>query len=132
MDKTIVEKTLWGRKKHLPKLLGVLASIVFLLACGDSALGNNKAQSIFKQVSGSIVIIRTYDLKGSVATDKGFQPVFRDKPKKQGSGVVIAPQKVLTNWHVVRGGKIEVEYNRKKFSAEFQYQIAHGGTRRIR
>lgn len=84
-----------------------LAVTVF---CGSAAAGQagNAAETVFAKVSPSVVIIIVKDASG--------------KPALQGSGVVIAISRLITNCHVAQGGpSIEVHSGDKKFSATILY-----------
>jgi tetratricopeptide (TPR) repeat protein len=81
----------------------------FLLAVCTVASGaqspKNSAQEIFKLVSPSVMVVESLDVKGIITAF--------------GSGVVIAPGKVVTNRHVIENGvSFRVEHGSKTWIAQ--------------
>ncbi len=71
----------------------------------QESLPTLSAQEIFKRVSPSVVVVESLDAGGKVA--------------EFGSGVVIAPDEIITNRHVIEDGvSFGVEHNGKKWPAK--------------
>ena len=100
---------------------GVLQSVLVILAACTTALGRQSAkpsapatrktlpalsaQQIFKHVAPSVMVVESLDANGKVAAF--------------GSGVVIAPDRVITNRHVIEdGASFRVEHDGKKWPAK--------------
>ncbi len=77
-------------------------------AVGISLAQCETPQELFATVSHSVVVV-------NVSDDEG-------KPAVLGSGVVVAPGRVVTSYHVVNsGGAISVHYNSRSFPATLLY-----------
>lgn len=98
----------------------ILSSALLILACSVVVRGQSgkqsvtikqkslptlSAQEIFKRVSPSVMVVESLDADGKVT--------------EFGSGVVIAPDDIVTNRHVIKDGvSFRVEHNGKKWPAK--------------
>jgi tetratricopeptide (TPR) repeat protein len=90
---------------YLSCLFCLFAALVISASRGEA----KTAIEVFKQVSKSVVVIKTYDEKGKFIVS--------------GSGVVIDKDgNVVTNYHVIeRAAKLIVAYDKKEYRAAPQY-----------
>lgn len=67
------------------------------------------AQRVFDQVARSVVTVQVYtthySLRGESLADLESITERNDKPVSIGSGVVISPTEIVTNWHVISPGE---------------------------
>lgn len=83
-------------------------AMIAVLAAGVAPALAKTPEQIFQQASKSVVTIQAYD---------------RDEnPVNQGGGVVVAPETVVTNCHVLEGGtRIVVGYDKDNFEARLTH-----------
>ncbi len=77
-----------------------LAAAVFFLSTIPEQVHALTPDQVFDKVKDAIVVVKTFDSKG--------------KPKGLGSGVLISPGKIATNYHVVKGGASYKVYRGKQ------------------
>jgi tetratricopeptide (TPR) repeat protein len=86
------------------------------------------AQEVYARASTSVVIVETFELDPSSFDSFDLKAQgspklrYKTKPNRQGSGVVVAKDEVITNCHVTRGsGKIEVVHRGQRYQADRSY-----------
>lgn len=87
--------------------IGFVCALPLLTLCAVSPTWAGEAEKVFEQARTAVVTIETRD--------------EHNQPENQGSGVVVAPEQVATNCHVVDEARgIEVTWQRKKLKANLQ------------
>lgn len=108
----------------------VISGYLLLALFSGIARSVTEADEIYRLGTRSVVVVETYtvDTAKSAAAyrESGkFSFVYKSKPSKQGSGVVVADQAVVTNCHVVTHAgsppQLLVRYKGRRYTADLQH-----------